>query len=111
MTIPTRTAVATAILVVSVAVAGCAGPDEPPEGVEANETTFTENERGAHPDSPGNDTQNRTATGNAAANETITDNGTQDQTATGNATGNSAGTETNTADANATNMKLVGQRT
>lgn len=74
MSRPVRTAAAAAILVVAVVVAGCAGPDEPGEDVEGPDTTtFTENERGAHPDSPGNDTQNDTATG---TNGGGTENGT-----------------------------------
>lgn len=68
-----RTAVATAILVVSVVVAGCAGPSEAPEDAEGNETTtYTENEFGAHPDASANDTENQTAVGGTTEEPTET---------------------------------------
>lgn len=79
-----RTAVAAAILVVAVFVAGCAGPDDPGEDVEGPDTTtFTENEQGANPDRPDNATQE-------GMNETQTAETTQP-----------GGEETNTTEVNA----------
>ena len=98
-----RTAVATAILVVSVVVAGCAGPSEAPEDAENNETstTFTENEFGAHPDSPAGDAANQTSTpGTAQAGDTET----------GTTQSGETGTETNTTETTAAAVRadLVG---
>ena len=94
---PVRTAAATAILVVSVVVAGCAGPSESPEDADGNETstTYTENEFGAHPDSPGDDTANQTSTPGTTqvgGTETVTTQAEETQTGTNT-------TETNTAEA------------
>lgn len=62
-----RVAPTAALLAASLLVAGCAGPGANDPADADNTTTFTENERGAHPVSPAADANDTTTTANGTA--------------------------------------------